>query len=180
MILLLSGPVGAGKSAVARELVATAATPAAYIEGDVFWSFIAKRPAEPSRAPVFKMIMRAMLASAIAFGRDGYETILDFSMPPWYVQNALPKYGARLDELDIRYAVLRPGLEICAARSASREKGAIADYASLREFYDTFATAPEANTIADDQASAAEIARRLREGLAGGHFKIALSAVGDR
>ena len=41
-IILLSGPVGAGKSTVARELIASLPDPIAYVEGDKFWFFIAR------------------------------------------------------------------------------------------------------------------------------------------
>lgn len=37
-----SGPVGAGKTTVAKELVALLPAPVSYIEGDIFWYFVAK------------------------------------------------------------------------------------------------------------------------------------------
>ncbi len=44
-VVMLSGPIGAGKTTVARELVDIWPGPLAYIEGDRFWSFLVK-PAE--------------------------------------------------------------------------------------------------------------------------------------
>jgi adenylate kinase family enzyme len=41
-VIMLSGPVGAGKTRVARELIALLPGPLSYIEGDTFWPFIAK------------------------------------------------------------------------------------------------------------------------------------------
>jgi adenylate kinase family enzyme len=41
-IIVISGPVGAGKTTVARELLARTPPPAAFIEGDAFWPFVAK------------------------------------------------------------------------------------------------------------------------------------------
>ena len=38
-ILILSGPVGAGKTTVAREMVSQLANDVILIEGDVWWSF---------------------------------------------------------------------------------------------------------------------------------------------
>jgi len=42
-VIFLSGPIGAGKTAVARALLPLLAAPLFYIEGDTFWSFINKR-----------------------------------------------------------------------------------------------------------------------------------------
>jgi len=61
----MSGPVGAGKSTVARELVAWSLAPIAYIEGDTFWSFIAKGDKSLSRLKNFKTIMVSMTAASL-------------------------------------------------------------------------------------------------------------------
>ena len=42
-VTILSGPIGAGKTAVSNELIALWPTPLAYIEGDQFWPFLVKR-----------------------------------------------------------------------------------------------------------------------------------------
>ena len=76
-IILLSGPIGAGKSTVAKELIQTAPGGTAYIEGDTFWSFIA-RPEKQTRFENFKMIMRSMIAAAVPYALNGYEVTLDY------------------------------------------------------------------------------------------------------
>ena len=41
-VIFLSGPIGAGKTTVAKALLPLLPAPLAYIEGDTFWSFIRK------------------------------------------------------------------------------------------------------------------------------------------
>ena len=79
-VIIISGPVGAGKSAVARELVSLWPGPLACIEGDTFWSFIAK-PGQTERRENFHVIMRSMTAACIPFTRSGYvkESISGYS-----------------------------------------------------------------------------------------------------
>lgn len=107
-IILLSGPVGAGKTTVARELVALWPDPVAHIEGDVFWSFLAK-PSGP-RARNFPVIMRAMTAAAVPLARSGYDVLLDFSMPPEFCDTA--RKIAR--ELPLALVVIKPAERVCA------------------------------------------------------------------
>ena len=83
-VTMLSGPIGAGKTTVARELLALLPAPVSYIEGDTFWSFIDK-PHSRDRREVFHVILRAMTAAAIPFARSGYEVLLDFSIPPQFL-----------------------------------------------------------------------------------------------
>ena len=76
-IILLSGPIGAGKSTVALELIKSSPGPVAYIEGDKFWSFIVKTVAHQSRHKNFKMIMTAMTAAAVPYVLAEYEAAED-------------------------------------------------------------------------------------------------------
>ena len=80
-VIILSGPVGAGKTTVARELLKLLPGEVSYIEGDTFWSFIAKTETRDRRAN-FRTIMRSMTAATIPFARSGFDVLLDFSVPP--------------------------------------------------------------------------------------------------
>ena len=70
-ITILSGPVGAGKTTVARELLGLLPAPVSYIEGDTFWSFVEK-PHSADRREVFQVLMRSMTAAAIPFARTRF------------------------------------------------------------------------------------------------------------
>jgi adenylylsulfate kinase-like enzyme len=166
-VILLSGPVGAGKSTVARELIASSAGPTAYIEGDTFWSFIAKKADSQDESAPFRMIMRAMISSARHFLRDDYEVIVDFSSPPWFLDAA----RALMQQKPFEYVVLRPTEAVCAARAAARAEGTIADYSRYHDLYTAFNGA-ERYTIADDNAGPAMTAARIRRGLELGTFRV--------
>lgn len=164
-IVVISGPVGAGKTTVSRALLASVSAPAAYIEGDAFWSFVAKPAQGEPRQTSFRMIMRAMMASAAHFVRDGYEVILDFSIPPRFLEAARPIFrGAAVD-----LVIVKPSLAVCAARARDRAEGAIANYDD--GFYALFEGA-ERHMIADDDADAASLAAPIREGLAAGAYRV--------
>jgi len=69
-MLILSGPLGAGKTTVARELVRVLTGEVVHIEGDVFWSFYADGAAGPTHKR-FRTIMPAMTAAALPFATAG-------------------------------------------------------------------------------------------------------------
>ena len=165
-VILLSGPVGAGKSTVASELVSALPGPVACIEGDMFWSFIAKSD-QHDRRENFGVIMRAMTAAALPFARSGYDVVLDFSVPPQFLIVA----RKILKEVPLDYIVLRPSQAVCAGRAAARAEGAIPDYSKYRELYSLFAGA-DRYTISDDEAPADCVAMRIVEGLNQGRFRV--------
>jgi hypothetical protein len=86
-VTTLSGPIGAGKTAVSKELIALWSGPLACIEGDQFWPFLVKR-AEGDRRADFRVIMRAMTSAAGSLARTGYDVVLDFSIPPVFLPTA--------------------------------------------------------------------------------------------
>jgi chloramphenicol 3-O-phosphotransferase len=169
-IILLSGPIGAGKSTVARELVAGASGPTVYIEGDKFWFFITKPAEGRARQRDFKTIMTAMTAASVPYALAGYEVILDFSIPPWFLDTA--RRVAKVKDVPLDFVVLRPSEEVCSARAAARVEGAIADYAPYRDLYSSF-DGSEKYTICDDVSEAKIVAARIRKGLSEGAFRLA-------
>jgi adenylylsulfate kinase-like enzyme len=165
-VIFLSGPIGAGKTAVAQELVKLLPAPLSYIEGDSFWSFI-RKDGENEPRDNFAMLVRSMTAAAVPFARSGYRVLIDFSIPPAFVQTA----SKILKEVPFDFVLLRPSLQVCVERAGSRKEGAIRDYARLQNFYMRF---EEGNTeaICDDNADPAVLAQRITEGLNEGRFRV--------
>jgi adenylate kinase family enzyme len=169
-IILLSGPVGAGKTTVARELIACSDGPMAYIEGDTFWSHLVGRSEHPPRHKNFKMIMTAMVAAALPYALYGYEAIIDFSIPPWFLESA-DKVVQR-KEVPVDYVVLRPAESVCAARCAGRAEGIINDYTHYHDLYAYFMDVGRRHLIVNDQTDPAATAQLIREGLEEGKFRL--------
>ena len=168
-IIILSGPVGAGKTTVGKELVNLLDGPVAYIEGDTFWFFIAKDADKFSRIENFKTVMRSMTVAAMPYCRAGYQVVLDFSIPPWYMEVIIEILKRR--NIPVDYVVLNPGEAICAKRAAERSEGKITDYSVYKKLYDCF-NEVQKYTIHDEENDAAVIASNIMEGLNEGIFRI--------
>lgn len=162
---MLSGPVGAGQTTVAKELIPLLPGPVSYIEGDAFWSFIAR--SELSHRENFRVILRAMTAAAIPFARSGYDVLIDFSTPPDFLDTA----RKILKEVPLDYVVLCPSQSVCEDRAARRAAGSISDYGPYRSFYSLFESAARF-TIRNDEADPALVAAQIREGLSAGTFRV--------
>jgi hypothetical protein len=93
--------------------------------------------------------------------------LLDFSFPLDFLETA----RKILKEIPLDFVVLRPSISICEQRAAARPEGKIADYSAYRSFYTMFEGLPK-HEIGDDQADAASIARRIRQGLNQGIFRL--------
>jgi len=95
--------------------------------------------------------------------RAGYEVLLDFSIPPWFLDGV----RAVLKEIPFAFVVVRPSEAVCALRAATRNEGTITDYTSYRELYADFAGD---NAICDDTSEASVVAERIRKEVAAGSF----------
>ncbi len=166
-VIFLSGPIGAGKTTVAQELLGLLPAPLIYIEGDIFWSFIQKEGPHVQRDS-FPVLVRSMTAAAIPFARSGYRVLIDFSIPTGFLDTA----RKILKEVPFDFVLLRPSLEVCVQRAASRKEGAITDRERIKNFYPLFEDGI-VNPICDDTADPAFLAQRIMEGLNGGKFRIA-------
>ncbi|MGC2782400.1 MAG: hypothetical protein WA397_00880 [Roseiarcus sp.] len=167
-VTILSGPIGAGKTAVSKELIALSPGPLASIEGDQFWAFLVKR-AERDRREDFRAIMRAMASAAGSFTRTGYDVLLDFSIPPPFVSSA----QKILRDAPLNFIVLRPPLEVCEARARDRAEGRIAKYD--QGFYALFAADARHVVEPDNDESPRAIAEIIFQDLKAGRFRVAPS-----
>jgi gluconate kinase len=165
-VIFLSGPIGAGKTAVAKALLPLLPAPLSYIEGDTFWSFIRKE-GQRGLQDNFPVLVRSMTAAAVPFARSGFRVLIDFSIPPTYLDTA----RKILKEVPFDFVLLRPSLQLCVERAASREEGAISDYVMLKNFYARFEEGT-VEPICDENADPASLARRIAHGLNQGRFRV--------
>lgn len=165
-VIFLSGPIGAGKTTVAKALLPLLPAPLSYIEGDTFWSFIEKK-GERGLQENFPVLVRSMTAAAVPFARSGFRVLIDFSIPPTYVDTA----RKILKEVPFDFVLLRPSLQICVERATSRQEGAITDYEMLKTFYARFEEGT-VEAICDDAVDPASMARRIADELNQGRFRV--------
>ena len=150
-----------------RALQASSPDGTAYIEGDTYWAFLVKPLGTQPASARFTMTMRAMLASAWHYHRDGYHVIVDFSVPPAYLDAAKKLLRGEA----FHFVILRPSRDVCAARAASRPEGIVRDYGRYDEFYRSF-DADERFSISDEASTPQAIAERIRSGMLRGDFLV--------
>lgn len=166
VVIYLAGPIGAGKTTVANELVKLLAGPLARIEGDKFWRFIAT-PASKDRREPFTLLMRSMTAAALPFAKSGYTVLVYFSIPPQFLTAA----RKILKDIPLDYVVLKPDLAVCEEHAALRAEGKIEDYTPYRDFYALFEAHPR-HVLSEDHLDAKSIVMRIKEELGMGAFRV--------
>ncbi len=139
-LLLITGPPGAGKSTVAREL-ADRVEPSVLVHGDAFYGFLARGaipPWLPESQAQNEATTRASARAAAEFLASGYHTVFDGMVGPWFLPTFVA--GAGLTEVD--YVVLLPDADTCVERVLHRTDHGFRDVDATRKMHAEFAGAP--------------------------------------
>ena len=120
ILVILTGPPGAGKSTIGR-LVAAEYNPSACIHSDWAYTTIVNgfiRQWEPESDPQNQAVIRSSIAMAARLVEGGYFTVIEGIFGPWYLHLVQDE----LDGHQIRphYVVLRPDIEKCLERAQNR------------------------------------------------------------
>jgi predicted ABC-type ATPase len=138
-LLVVTGPPGAGKSTVSS-ILASRAQRSVLVEGDAFFGFLAHGaipPWLPESSEQNETVTRAAASAAGRFATEGFTTVYDGVLGPWFLPTFASASG--LDELG--YLILLPDADRCLARVATRQNHGFRDEAATRKMHAEFTRA---------------------------------------
>ena len=132
---MVTGPPGAGKTAVAEILVTTFSR-GMLLRGDTFFDAVAAGylpPWRPDANDQNETVIRSIGAAAQQFVAGGYLVVVDAVIGPWFL-NVLLEHVPR----PIGYVILRPTATVTSLRATRRVPPELVDPDVIRHMYDAF------------------------------------------
>jgi len=139
-LILLAGPPGAGKSAVAGAFASAAARPTVHLPTDSLYVWIRSGfvlPYLPAAQHQNEVVTTVMIDAALAYAHGGYDVVLDGILGPWLLDSF--RSACARAEVSMSYVVLRPSLEVTLARARSRAGHQLTETEPIVGLYGAFA-----------------------------------------
>ena len=144
MLLILTGPPGAGKTTIGA-ILASESPQSACIHSDWFWTTIVNGgipPWEGAADAQNRAMIRAATAAGVRVANAGFTTVLDGILGPWHFDPIREELAAC--KAAVNYVVLRPDGDTCLARArgrvleAAEHRDALTDEEPIRHMWDQF------------------------------------------
>jgi cytidylate kinase len=134
-VVVVTGPPGAGKSAVAERLVELF-DPSALVAGDDFFAFLRNGAVAPWLEAAHDQNAAVIAAAAAATGRLAarFDVVYDGVLGPWFLAPFLASAGLG----HLHYVVLLPPLGVCLERVRSRRGHGFTDLAAAEQLWGAF------------------------------------------
>jgi cytidylate kinase len=167
VVVVVTGPPGAGKSATADRL-ADALHPSALVAGDDFFGFLRNGAVAPWLEEAHAQNTSVTQAAAAAAGRLAQDrhVVYDGVVGPWFLETFRRAAGVT----HLHYALLLPPLEVCLERVRSRRGHGFTDLRAAEHMWEEMHRADVAarHVLRDHQRSPAQLAAAVVEMLEGG------------
>ena len=169
-LAVVTGPPGAGKSAVAERLVALF-DPSVLVAGDDFFAFLRTGAVPPWHETAHRQNAAVIDAAAAATGRLAahFDVVYDGVVGPWF----LPAFLGSTGVSHLHYLVLLPPMPICLERVRNRRGHSFTDLEAAAHMWHEFdrSDLDPRHVLSAEGVEPAALAQRLAERIGDGSLR---------